>query len=135
MQKNGYSLGGEQSGHIIIKKYATTGDGILTAIMLAEEMCDTKASISSLSEKVTLYPQYTKNVRVKNKSAVISDEKVIKTAKGVEEKIGGKGRVLLRESGTEPLIRIMIECEEQNACISYANEIALAIENGGHLLD
>ena len=135
MQKNGYSLGGEQSGHIIIKKYATTGDGILTAIMLTEEMCDTKASISSLSEKVTLYPQYTKNVRVKNKSAALSDEKVIKVAKEIEERIGGRGRVLLRQSGTEPLIRIMIECEDQNTCIDYANEIALAIESGGHLLD
>ena len=133
MQDNDYSLGGEQSGHIIIKKYATTGDGILTALMLAEEMCDAKSSISKLCCDVTLFPQHTKNVRVKNKEAALCDPLVGEARDRVEEKIGGKGRVLLRKSGTEPLVRIMIECEDASLCAEYAEEIALAIEKGGHL--
>ena len=133
MQDNDYSLGGEQSGHIIIKKYATTGDGILTALMLAEEMCDAKSSISKLCGDVILFPQHTKNVRVKNKEAALCDPLVGEARDRVEEKIGGKGRVLLRKSGTEPLVRIMIECEDASLCAEYAEEIALAIEKGGHL--
>lgn len=133
MQDNDYSLGGEQSGHIIIKKYATTGDGILTALMLAEEMCDAKSSISKLCGDVILFPQHTKNVRVKNKEAAICDPLVGEARDRVEEKIGGKGRVLLRKSGTEPLVRIMIECEDASLCAEYAEEIALAIEKGGHI--
>lgn len=132
MQENDYSLGGEQSGHIIIKKYATTGDGILTALMLAEEMCDTKSSLSKLRGEVKLYPQYMKNVRVKDKEGAISDPCVIEAVRKVEERIDGKGRVLLRKSGTEPVVRIMIECEEESLCTLYAEEIAEAISKGGH---
>ncbi len=132
MQENDYCLGGEQSGHIIIKKYATTGDGILTALMLAEEMCDLKSPLSKLREEVKLYPQHMKNVRVKNKDTAISDPLVIETVRKVEDRIGGKGRVLLRKSGTEPVVRIMIECEEESLCTLYAEEIAQAIAVGGH---
>ena len=132
MQENDYCLGGEQSGHIIIKKYATTGDGILTALMVAEEMCDLKSPLSKLHEEVKLYPQYMKNVRVKNKDTAISDPLVIETTRKVEDRIGGKGRVLLRKSGTEPVVRIMIECEEESLCTLYAEEIAQAISMGGH---
>ena len=132
MQENDYSLGGEQSGHIIIKKYATTGDGILTALMLAEEMCDAKSTLSKLREEVKLYPQYMKNIRVKNKDTAISDPLVIETVHKVEDRIGGKGRVLLRKSGTEPVVRIMIECEDETLCTFYAEEIAEAIAEGGH---
>ena len=134
MQKNDYCLGGEQSGHIILKKYATTGDGLLTAIMITEEICDQKTSLSVLVEPLKLYPQYTKNVRVRSKDAVIADQSVQNALKTVEERIGGKGRALLRKSGTEPLIRIMIECESEENCIAYADIIAKAIQEGGHVV-
>ncbi|MBQ4518470.1 MAG: phosphoglucosamine mutase [Clostridia bacterium] len=132
MQKNDYSLGGEQSGHIILKKYATTGDGILTAIMLAEEICDSKLSLAELAEPIRLYPQYTLNVRVKDKGAVLADEAVSEEVKAVETLINKKGRVLLRQSGTEPLIRIMIESETESLCKTYAERIAKKISEGGH---
>jgi phosphoglucosamine mutase len=132
MLANGYALGGEQSGHIIMKKYATTGDGILTALMLTEELCDKKATLSSLSASITLYPQYVENLRVTDKEAVISDAFIHKKAKEIETKICGKGRVLLRKSGTESVIRIMIECENEEQCKKYAFEIASAIRERGY---
>ncbi len=127
MQQKQFDLGGEQSGHIIIKKYATTGDGLLTAIKITEELCDRKLPLSKLSESVFLYPQFTKNVRVADKSAVINNNAVLDVVKAVENKINGKGRVLLRESGTEPVIRVMVECESESACRDYADSIANAI--------
>ncbi|MBR5809684.1 MAG: phosphoglucosamine mutase [Clostridia bacterium] len=132
MQEKGYDLGGEQSGHIIVKKYATTGDGILTAIMLAEEMCDTKLSLAELAAPVKLYPQFVKNVRVKDKPAVLNDNGVMESLKEVEKLINGKGRVLLRQSGTEPVIRVMIESEDEEKCEMYAQIIVDAILKGGH---
>ena len=134
MQNNDFSLGGEQSGHIILKKYATTGDGILTAIMIAEEMCDRKSSLSSLVEPLTLYPQYMINVRVKDKSAVMNDSDVLADKDKVEEVIAGNGRALLRESGTEPVIRIMIESETQELCVKYAQMIKEVIDKKGHIV-
>lgn len=124
MQKNEYDLGGEQSGHIILKKYATTGDGLLTAIMLTEELCDKKLPLSKLAEPVFLYPQFTQNVRVKDKKSIMNNTNVLNAVKKTEKKINGKGRVLLRESGTEPVVRIMIECEDKNKCQQFAGEIA-----------
>ena len=132
MQKNDYSLGGEQSGHIILRKYATTGDGILTAIMLAEEVCDSKHSLAELAESVKLYPQYMTNVRVKNKAAVLADPEVLNSLKEVEKLIGGKGRALLRQSGTEPVIRVMIESESEEKCREYSHKIADTIITQGH---
>lgn len=123
MQKD-YDIGGEQSGHIILKKYATTGDGLLTAIMIAEELCDRKTALSKLAEAVFLYPQFTQNVRVKDKKSIMTNTEVLNVVKDVESKINGKGRVLLRESGTEPVIRVMIECEDENLCREYAAAIA-----------
>ena len=134
MHTNDFSLGGEQSGHIILKKYATTGDGILTAIMIAEEMCDRKSSLSSLVEPLTLYPQYMINVRVKDKSAVMNDSDVLAEKDKVEELIAGNGRALLRESGTEPVIRIMIESETQELCVKYAQMIKEVIDKKGHIV-
>ncbi len=135
MQDKGYALGGEQSGHIIIKKYATTGDGILTAIMIAEEICDSKLSLEELASPVVLYPQYTKNIRVKDKEMALTDKEVLKSLEEVEKLIDGKGRALLRKSGTEPVVRIMIESETEEKCHSYADMIAQAIINGGHKVD
>ncbi|MBR5157875.1 MAG: phosphoglucosamine mutase [Clostridia bacterium] len=135
MQNNDYSLGGEQSGHIILKKYATTGDGLLTAIMLSEEICDSKLSLSKLAEPVKLYPQCMKNIRVKNKETVLSDEAVSAEVSEVEKLIAGNGRVLLRPSGTEPVIRVMIECESEEKCNDYADRIINVIAKGGHAVD
>ncbi len=135
MQNNDYSLGGEQSGHIIIKKYATTGDGILTAIMLLEEICDSKQSIAKLCENVTLYPQYVKNLRVKDKSTTVNDSEVLEKVKEVDTLINGNGRVLLRQSGTEPVIRIMIEAESDEKCVEYAQMIAKTVEERGFLVE
>lgn len=130
MQKNDYSLGGEQSGHIIVKKYATTGDGLLTAIMLTEEVCDTKLPIAKLCEDVKLYPQYTQNVRVKDKNAALSDTAVLEKKQGLEEALNGKGRILLRKSGTEPVVRVMVESESDSEGI--AKKLADFIIERGH---
>lgn len=135
MQNNDYSLGGEQSGHIILKKYATTGDGLLTAIMIAEEICDRKSSLAKLAEPVMLYPQYTKNIRVKNKAEVLADSDVLKALEDVEKLIDGKGRALLRQSGTEPVIRVMIESETQEKCEEFAQLIADKIIEKGYKAD
>jgi len=132
MQSHNYSLGGEQSGHIILKKYATTGDGLLTAIMICEEICDTKLSLSELASPIMLYPQFTKNIRVKSKPEVTKDPDVINEVNRIEKLINGKGRILLRPSGTEPVIRIMVECESKEKCIEYAECVASMIVKGGH---
>ncbi len=131
MQAGDYSLGGEQSGHIIIRKYATTGDGILTAIMVCEEVCDRKAALSSLASPVKLYPQHTKNVRVTDKNKAAKNGAVQNKVREVEALIGGKGRVLMRESGTEPVVRIMVECESAELCIKYADMISEVMEGEG----
>ena len=135
MQEGDFAIGGEQSGHIIMKKYATTGDGILTAIMLTEEICDSKSSLAQLAEPIKLYPQYLKNLRVKDKEAVFADAKVLAAKEAVEKLINGKGRVLLRQSGTEPVVRVMIESETQEQCVEYADRIAKAIVEGGHCIE
>lgn len=135
MQENDFCLGGEQSGHIILKKYATTGDGLLTAIMVTEEVCDRKTSLSKLAEPIMLYPQYTKNIRVKDKPAVLNDKEVLATLEEVEKLIDGNGRALLRQSGTEPVIRVMIESESEEKCVSYADMIINKIIERGHSVE
>ena len=135
MQEHDYSIGGEQSGHVILKKYATTGDGLLTAIMIAEEICDRKSTLSQLKEGLMVYPQYTKNIRVKDKPAVFADKNVLDEKDRIEKLIDGKGRVLLRQSGTEPVIRVMIESETEEMCVEYANAIANKIIEGGHSVE
>ena len=132
MQENDYRLGGEQSGHIILKKYATTGDGILTAIMITEEVCSKKTSLSKLVEPLKLYPQFTKNIRVKSKDGVFADKEVLSAVEKVNELIAGKGRALLRKSGTEPVVRIMIEAETKELCEKYTEMISVPIINGRH---
>ena len=135
MQNNNYAIGGEQSGHIIMKKYATTGDGILTAIMIAEEICDSKSTLAQLAEPVKVYPQYLKNVRVKDKAAALADKSVSEALEKVEKLINKNGRALLRQSGTEPLIRVMIECESEEKCVEYANIVCDAIIAAGHAVE
>ena len=132
MQSKNYAIGGEQSGHIILKKYATTGDGLLTAIMLAEEICDSKSTLAKLAEPVMLYPQYLKNIRVKDKAAVLADNNVLAALDEVNKLINKNGRALLRQSGTEPLIRVMIETSSEEKCVEYANIFCDAIIAGGY---
>ena len=135
MQKNGYAIGGEQSGHVIMKKYATTGDGILTAIMITEEICDSKRALSALAEEVKAYPQYLENIRVKDKNAVLTDKNVLLALEEVKTAIGKRGRALLRQSGTEPVVRVMIECDEEEKCVEYAKLIVKSIKEGGHAVE
>ena len=135
MQKEGYSLGGEQSGHIIIKKYASTGDGVLTAIMVVEEMLAKKTSLSKLVAPVKLLPQRLKNVRVTNKAAVVDDEFVQNKFKEVNEEIGDNGRALLRQSGTEPVVRIMVECPTVKECDEYIEKIYSVIKKRGYVCE
>ena len=135
MQDNDYVIGGEQSGHIIMKKYATTGDGILTAIMIAEEMCDSKCSLAKLAEPIKLYPQYLESIRVKNQAAALDDKNVKAAVENAEKLINKKGRVLIRKSGTEPVIRVMVEAETYENCVDYTKSILNAIRDGGHCLE
>jgi len=135
MQNNDYAIGGEQSGHIIMKKYATTGDGILTAIMVAEEICDSKTSLSKLAEPIKLYPQYLQSIRVKDKLAAVSDKNVKKEVENIEKLINKKGRILLRQSGTEPVIRVMVEAETYEQCVEYTEAVIKAIKEGGHCVE
>lgn len=135
MQEKGYSIGGEQSGHIIMKKYATTGDGLLTAIMVAEEICDSKSPLSTLVEKVMIYPQFLKNVKVSSKEDAMSDKDVLASVRDVEELLHGNGRVLLRPSGTEPVVRVMVEAETEEKCREYADIIVNSILAGGYGID
>ena len=113
MTKNGCRIGGEQSGHIIFSKYASTGDGILTSLKMMEVMLARKKKMSELSEGFTVYPQVLKNIRVNNKAEAQNDNDVQASVKTVAEKLGDSGRILVRESGTEPVIRVMVEAESE----------------------
>ena len=123
MQKNSHCLGGEQSGHVIMSKYATTGDGILTAIKVMEAVISSKQPLSKLASPVIMLPQVTKNIRVADKAAVRNDPHVQSALEDVRKRLGDSGRILLRESGTEPVIRVMVEAPDDEVCSSYADEI------------
>lgn len=132
MVKNGHRIGGEQSGHIIFRKYATTGDGILTAIKMMEAMIESKEPLSKLTEPVKIYPQILKNIKVKDKKEAQADEDVQKAVNEVALKLGSNGRVLVRESGTEPLIRVMVEAETTEICEENVDYILNTIKNKGY---
>ena len=131
MVKNDHGIGGEQSGHIILRKYATTGDGILTAIMLMEQLAASKMPMSRLAEPVVMYPQVCENVRVPDKDAVMADEVVLARVKELSDELGGEGRILLRKSGTEPLVRVMVEAAERETCNRIALDIVELIRGRG----
>ena len=131
MVQNGYCVGGEQSGHIILSKYATTGDGILTSIELMEAMLDSKQTLSRLCAEVTMYPQVLKNVRVTDKAAVRGNAHVQQVVREVGERLGDTGRVLLRESGTEPVIRVMAEAEDERTAERCVDEMIAAMREEG----
>lgn len=132
MMENGHSLGGEQSGHIIFSKYATTGDGVLTSIKLMEVILEKKAAASELFRDLTIYPQLLVNVRVKSKPEARADQDVVAAVKRVEEALGDEGRILLRESGTEPVIRVMVEAATDELCRQYVDQVVKVIKAKGH---
>ena len=131
MVKNGFCLGGEQSGHIIFSKYATTGDGILTSLMIMEVILEKKMSLSKLTEEVKIYPQLLENVRVADKKAVAENAAVDQAVKAVAEALGEDGRILVRESGTEPLIRVMVEAATDELCAKYVKQVVDVIKAEG----
>ena len=123
MTENNYSLGGEQSGHIIFSKYATTGDGILTSLLIMEVMLEKKQSLAKLTEDVTIYPQLLKNVRVADKKTARENAAVQEVIAKVTQELGDNGRILVRESGTEPVIRVMVEAETNELCTKYVKQV------------
>ncbi|MBR3905427.1 MAG: phosphoglucosamine mutase [Clostridia bacterium] len=131
MRNGGHVLGGENSGHIIFSKYATTGDGMLTAIKVMQAMLEQKMTLSKLVEPLVFYPQVLKNVRVIDKEQALNNEKVQQAKREAEEMLNGDGRILLRKSGTEPVIRVMAECSQQELCNKCVDHIinALKAEN------
>lgn len=132
MMKNGCRLGGEQSGHIIFSKYASTGDGILTSLKIMEVIMAKKATLSELAAPFRVYPQVLINVRVKNKSDARNDADVIAATQKVADSLGDSGRILMRESGTEPVIRVMVEAPDKELCQSLAQSVVDVITAKGH---
>ncbi|RKI39132.1 phosphoglucosamine mutase [bacterium D16-51] len=135
MVENGHSLGGEQSGHIIFSKYAVTGDGVLTSLMLMEVMLEKKAKLSELRKELKIYPQLLKNVRVADKPAARQDEDVLAAVQKAEKALGSEGRILLRESGTEPVIRVMVEAGTEELCRQYVEEVVAVLHKKGHAVE
>lgn len=131
MVQNNYMVGGEQSGHIILRKYATTGDGILTSIMLMEAMVEQKSPLSKLAAPMVMYPQVLVNLRVADKDAVMNHPMVQESVRSAEVMLNGNGRVLLRKSGTEPVIRVMSEASDETACKSAVDSICTVIRSLG----
>ena len=129
MVENGHVIGGEQAGHIILRKYATTGDGILTAIMLMERMVESKLPLSKLAEPVVMYPQVTVNLRVPDKEAVLLNPAVKAKLADCNARLGGQGRMLLRKSGTEPVVRIMVEAVDGEICRAFVDEMTNLIRS------
>lgn len=132
MLANGHSIGGEQSGHIIFSKHATTGDGILTSLKIMEVMLEKKMKLSEIVKEVEIFPQELKNLRVKNKKAAREDKKVMEAVDGVAKELGSEGRILVRESGTEPVIRVMVEAKTNELCKMYVNRVLDVIREQGH---
>ncbi len=131
MVATGNCIGGEQSGHIILSKYATTGDGILTAIKVMEAMISEKQPLSHLAAPVKMYPQVLKNVRVASKSAVRENGAVTAKVEEIRARLAGSGRILLRESGTEPVMRVMVEGDNHTLCERYVDEVISVIREEG----
>ena len=131
MKENGYNIGGEQSGHIIFSKYASTGDGILTSLKMMQVMIGRKKKMSELSEGLVMYSQVLENVRVADKKAAQADVEVREAIKEVEETLGNSGRILVRESGTEPVVRVMVEAETTEVCQEMVNKVVEVMKKKG----
>ena len=134
MVRNNFMLGGEQSGHIIFSKHATTGDGILTSLMIMEVIMETKQSLGKLTEEVIIYPQLLKNVRVSDKKTARENPEVVKAVEAVAEALGDDGRILVRESGTEPVIRVMVEATTDELCEKYVNQVIDVMDKEGLII-
>jgi len=128
MRKNTYNLGGEQSGHIIFLDYITTGDGMLSAIQLVNIMKVTNKKLSELASEMVKFPQLLKNVRVTDRTLVDSNQKIQAVIKEVQDEMGENGRLLVRSSGTEPLIRVMAESTSEELCEYYVNKVVAVVE-------
>ena len=124
-------MGGEQSGHIIFSKHATTGDGILTSLMVMEAMLEKKQSLAKLAEPVKIYPQLLQNVRVVDKKTARENPEVVKAVEAVTEALGDDGRILVRESGTEPVLRVMVEASTDELCAKYVGQVVDVIKGQG----
>nr|WP_317449437.1 phosphoglucosamine mutase [uncultured Sellimonas sp.] len=135
MMNNNYVLGGEQSGHIIFSKYAKTGDGILTSLMLMEVILEKKMTLGKLAEEVKIYPQLLQNVRVADKKTARENPEVVKAIEHVTEVLGDDGRILVRESGTEPVIRVMVEAATDELCAKYVKEVVDVMEKEGLIVE
>ena len=132
MSQNGYRIGGEQSGHIIFSKYATTGDGIITALKMTEVMLAKKKTMSQLAAPLHIYPQVLKNIRVSNKTEAQNDADVKAAVAAVAESLGEDGRILVRESGTEPVVRVMVEADTMETCEKLVDQVIEVIKNKGY---
>lgn len=135
MAENGYRIGGEQSGHIIFRKYATTGDGILTALKMMEVMLEKKKTLSQLAAPVKIYPQVLKNIRVTDKAKAQKDPAVQAAVEEAAKALGDDGRILVRESGTEPVVRVMVEARDQATCEKYVDQVLDVIIEKGYKED
>ena len=135
MTKNNCILGGEQSGHIIFSKYASTGDGILTSLKMMQVMLGRKKKMSELMEGLTIYPQVLENVRVTDKKAAQDDVDVRAAVLGVTEALGDTGRILVRESGTEPVLRVMVEAESEEICRKYVEQVVGVVKEKGYVAE
>ena len=134
MNANGHRLGGEQSGHIIFSKYASTGDGIITAIKVMEVMLEKKMTLSQLAAPVQIFPQVLKNVRVTDKAEAQNDADVKAAVEAVKKSLGEDGRIIVRESGTEPVVRVMVEAKTDELCNLYADKVVKVIEEKGYAI-
>ncbi len=134
MKENNCCLGGEQSGHIIFSKYASTGDGILTSLKMMQVIMSTEKKLSELAEPLKVYPQVLENVRVKNKSEAMNDKDVLEAIEKAGKSLGDSGRILVRESGTEPLVRVMAEASDEETCKKYVNDIIEVLKIKNHVL-
>ena len=134
MSQNGHCLGGEQSGHIIFSKHATTGDGILTSLKIMEVMLEKKESLKKLADEVEIYPQVLKNVRVHDKKTAQDDPDVQAEVQKVADALGDTGRILLRQSGTEPVVRVMVEAETDAICEKYVDQVIEVMKAKGHVI-
>ena len=134
MSEHGYRIGGEQSGHIIFSKYATTGDGIITALKIMQAMIGRKKTLSQLAAPLSIYPQVLKNVRVTDKTEAQNDAAVKEAVSKVTEELGGNGRILVRESGTEPVVRVMVEAGSTEECEMYVDRVIDVIRQRGYCI-
>ena len=132
MAKNGCRIGGEQSGHIIFSKYASTGDGILTSLKMMEVMLAKKKPLGALAAPLKIYPQVLENVRVTDKKAAQDDAVVQAAVKAVAEALGDTGHILVRESGTEPVVRVMVEAPDHDTCQKYVSQVVDVIKAQGY---